>query len=188
MALLPPFFLHTVAAIGVGDDPTNRGWIGTGFLFGKLIDPPPDKDKKTWRVWLITNKHVLSGLKRIYVKFNSAVDPHSRDYPIPLVARNGKTRWVGHPEKTTDVAAVSIPIKMLRTDNRIIEYFQSDSHIATKKKLQDIQITEGDRVFVLGFPMGLVDPSRQYVICRGGVIARIRDYLEGKTHDFLVDL
>ena len=49
------------------------------------------------------------------------------------------------------------------------------------------EVTEGDRVFVLGFPMGLVDSSRQYVICRGGVIARVRDYLEEKTSDFLVD-
>jgi len=35
--------------------------------------------------------------------------------------------------------------------------------------------------------MGLVSPQRQYVICRSGVIARIRDYLDGHTHDYLVD-
>jgi hypothetical protein len=48
-------------------------------------------------------------------------------------------------------------------------------------------VTEGDRVFVLGFPMGMVSPERQYVICRGGVIARIRDFLDGRASDFLVD-
>ena len=42
-------------------------------------------------------------------------------------------------------------------------------------------------MFVLGFPMGLVAAARQYVICRTGAIARIRDYLEDKTKDFLVD-
>jgi hypothetical protein len=187
MALLPPFFLHTVAAIGVGDDPAKRTWIGTGFLFGNLIDPPPAKDQKTWRVWLITNKHVLDGLRHIYVKFNSAVDPHSKDYLVPLIARNGKAEWIGHPNASTDVAAVSVPVRFLRDEQRLFNYFKSDEHIATRKQLQDGQITEGDRVFVLGFPMGLVDRSRQYVICRGGVIGRIRDYLEGKTADFLVD-
>ena len=35
--------------------------------------------------------------------------------------------------------------------------------------------------------MGLVDPARQYVICRGGVVARVRDFIEGKATDFLVD-
>jgi hypothetical protein len=49
------------------------------------------------------------------------------------------------------------------------------------------QITEGDRVFVLGFPMGLVATERQYVICRSGIIARVRDLLEGTAPDFLVD-
>lgn len=187
MALLPPFFLHTVAAIGVGDDPAKRLWIGTGFLFGRLVQPPPGRGGKSWRVWLITNKHVLVGLKAIYVKFNSAVDPHSTDYTVPLIARNGKARWVGHPNASTDVAAISVPVHLLQQEQRLFEFFRSDEHIADKKKLQDNQITEGDRVFVLGFPMGLVAPSRQYVICRGGVIARIRDYLEGKTTDFLVD-
>lgn len=187
MALLPPFFLHTVAAIGIGDDPTSRVWIGTGFLFGKLVELPKEKDKKSWRIWLITNKHVLAGLKHVYVKFNSAVDPHSTDYRIALIARNGKPQWVGHPNDTTDVAAISVPVSMLREQKRLFSYFKSDEHIATRQKLQENQITEGDRVFVLGFPMGLVDSSRQYVICRGGVLARIRDYLENKATDFLVD-
>jgi hypothetical protein len=29
MSLLPPFYLDTVVAIGVGDDPSTRKWIGT---------------------------------------------------------------------------------------------------------------------------------------------------------------
>lgn len=187
MALLPPFFLHTVAAIGVGDDPATRSWIGTGFLYGNLITPPQQKDAKSWRIWLITNKHVLTGLRAVYVKFNSAADPHSIDYRVPLVARNGKPHWVGHPVQTTDVAAISVPVKLLEREKRLFAYFESDAHVMSRQAMTDHQITEGDRVFVLGFPMGLVDASRQYVICRGGVVARIRDYLEGKAKDFLVD-
>lgn len=48
-------------------------------------------------------------------------------------------------------------------------------------------VTEGDRVFVLGFPMGMVAAERQYAICRTGVFARVRDYLEDRTTDYLVD-
>jgi hypothetical protein len=48
-------------------------------------------------------------------------------------------------------------------------------------------LNEGDRVFVLGFPMNLVSAERRYVICRTGVIARIRDYIEGKSSGFLID-
>lgn len=42
MALLPLFFPDTVVAIGAGEDPTKRRWIGTGFLFGQLITPVVD--------------------------------------------------------------------------------------------------------------------------------------------------
>ncbi len=187
MALLPPFFLDTVAAIGIGDDPAHRTWIGTGFLFGKLVDPAAANDKRRWRVWLITNKHVLTGLKKVHVKFNSAVDPHSRDYEVPLVARNGRTYWIGHPKPDTDVAAIAVPVSLLKKEQRLFKYFKSDEHISTREMLRDNKVTEGDRVFVLGFPMGLVAASRQYVICRGGVLARIRDFLDGKSDDFLVD-
>jgi len=78
MALLPPFYLDTVVAIGVGSDPAKRHWIGTWFLFGCLLDEKGPKDHKLYEIWLITNKHVLQGFKEIYLKFNSglaAVDP-----------------------------------------------------------------------------------------------------------------
>jgi hypothetical protein len=187
MALLPPFCLHTVAAIGVGDDPSKRTWIGTGFLFGDLITPGVADDQKVWRVWLITNKHVVKDLKAIYVKFNSAVDPHSKDYAVPLVARNGKPYWVGHPKDEVDVVAISVPVALLKQEQRLFAFFRSEQNVSTRLMMQQNGVTEGDRVFVLGFPMGLVDPARQYVICRGGVVARVRDYIEGKTTDLLVD-
>ena len=188
MALLPPFFLDTVAAIGVGDDEAKRQWIGTGFLYGNLVDPNvKEEDKKRWRLWIITNRHVLADLKRVYVKFNSAVDGKSTDYTIPLLARNGRPRWIGHPDSNVDVAAIAIVGPVLQTEKRRFAFFRSESHVATGDALRANNVTEGDRVFVLGFPMGLVATERQYVICRTGAIARIRDYLEKKATDFLVD-
>jgi hypothetical protein len=187
MALLPPFFLDTVVAIGVGEDPSTRQWIGTGFLFGLYNRPGMESEKDSWQVWLVTNKHVVNGLDKIFVKFNSVVDPDSKDYAVLLKTKNGRPYWIGHSNPQTDVAVISVPASFLRQDKRQFSFFKSNKHVSSKTDLQSNQITEGDRVFVLGFPMGLVHPSRQYVICRGGVIARIRDYLEKKTDDFLVD-
>ncbi len=185
MALLPPIFLDTVVALGVGDDPAQRQWIGTGFIFGMLSLPAADP--KQYILWLITNKHVLEGLKVIYIKFNSAADPDSKDYRVVLISSNGRPRWIGHPSSTVDVAAIVINPTFLKEEQRKFAFFQSDSHIMTKEQMARTKITEGDRVFVLGFPMGLVTAERQYVICRGGYIARIRDYIESKANDFLVD-
>ncbi len=187
MALLPPFFLDTVVAIGVGDNPAERRWIGTGFLFGKFVEKVPDKNENRYQFWLITNKHVFNGLRAVYIKFNSAQDTQSKDYKVPLVAENGCPQWVGHLSNTVDVAAILLNPGFLKAEGRQFNYFRSDSHVMNKEKMRTIGITEGDRVFVLGFPMGLVAEERQYVICRGGCIARIRDFIENRASDFLVD-
>lgn len=186
MALLPPFFLDTVVAIGIGDDPNNRHWVGTGFIYGDFAGKN-DGGTSQYRTWLITNKHVLIGFHKIFVKFNSAQGSDSKDYDISLIARNGRPRWIGHPDENIDVAAISINPKFLREEERRFSYFQSDNHTFTKPQMLAEEITEGDGVFVLGFPMGWVSPERQYVICRGGHIARIRDFLENKATDYLID-
>lgn len=82
MALLPPHFLNTVVAIGVGDDPTKRHWIGTGFLYGNRLTA--DQEESRYRVFVITNKHVLAGHRHVYIKFNSAIESGSTDYRVSL--------------------------------------------------------------------------------------------------------
>jgi len=49
-------------------------------------------------------------------------------------------------------------------------------------------ITEGDFVYTLGFPMQLVGPERNYVIVRGGNIARIQDAIDHRSNEFLIDV
>src|SRR5690606_36629166 len=46
---------------------------------------------------------------------------------------------------------------------------------------------EGDGVYIIGFPMGLIGAHRNYAIVRGGCVARIRDSLAGTASTFLVD-
>jgi len=187
MALLPPFFLDTVVAIGVGDDPLKRSWIGTGFLYGRNLNPEEIiPENKRYSVWLVTNKHVLDRQARIYIKFNSANDPASKDYPIDLTI-NGRNLNIGHPNPRIDVSVISLDANFIKTEGRIFQFIQSDAHSKVKANLKAEMATEGDRVFVLGFPMGLVAPERQYVICRGGYLARIRDFLDDRTTDYLVD-
>jgi hypothetical protein len=187
MALLPPFYLDSVVAIGVGDDVTKRQWIGTGFIYGNLIARAKPDSGKRYNLWLVTNKHVLASLHAVYVKLNSAGDPNSKDYRVPLVAKNGKALWVAHPGADTDVAAIWANAGFLAQEKLKFRPILSDLHTCHKAKMRTGILNEGDRVFVLGFPMGLVAAERQYVICRSGIVARIRDYLENRASDYLVD-
>jgi len=187
MALLPEFYLNTVVAIGVGDDPYDRHWIGTGFLFGKFINRNPGTGNVSYQTFLVTNKHVFRGEKVIYLKFNSLQGLTSKDYKVDLMFSNGRKKWVGHPKDLIDVAVIWINTNILRNEKRLFDYFRSDMHIYPKSRMISSGVTEGDNIYVLGFPMGLVDKTQQYVICRRGCIARIRDFFDNRTSEFLID-
>jgi hypothetical protein len=186
MAILPPFFLDTVVAIGVGDDPAKRDWIGTGFLYGAL-DKKSIEKQKSYIVFLVTNKHNLNGNSKIWVKFNATSGSGSQDFDVPLYARNGRELWIRHPNDDVDLGAIFINAQFLRSKNMRFAYFKDDEHTYTIAQLKSEGVTEGDGVYVLGYPMGLVDSRWQSAICRVGCIARIQDVITTGTGDLLID-
>lgn len=181
MALLPPSFLDCVVAIG---NP-SKNWIGTGFLFGNFTQQSEDNPK--YSIYLVSNKHVLEKQTQIILRFNPQNDNPAKDYALPLKDSTGKNIWIGHPNKNVDVAVIQINAIKLLAEGMKFSFFQSDSHVFTKEKLIEIGATEGDFIYVLGFPMGIVAKDRQHAILRGGVIARIRDLFENRSTDFIVD-
>lgn len=191
MALIPPFFLDCVVAIGVTNTDKTKKWIGTGFLIGRFFKQRED-GSKDYHVFLVTNKHVLNRLNAVIVRFNpQPQNPEpARDYDVPLIDINGNKLWTEHPNQDIDVATININPKILHEHRMKFSYFQSDrtAHLITVSQMIERGMSEGDFVYVLGYPMGIVAPDRQYVIVRSGSIARIRDLLEGRSSDFIVDV
>lgn len=186
MALIPPFFFDCVVAIGQLKPDGSKHWIGTGFLFGKFVQQKPDNQKE-YKIYLVTNKHVLLNQKSVILRFNPQDDQPAKDYPAQLIDNDGKQLWTGHPNDNVDVAVIGINGTKLQEEGMKFHFFQSDEAVFTKDKLIEMESTEGDYVYVLGFPMGLVAVDRQHVILRSGAIARIRDLFEGRSTDFIVD-
>lgn len=185
MALIPPFFLDTVVAIGTVNEQGQTAWVGTGFLYGKFESK--EGENKQYRVYLVTNKHVLINLKTIVLRFNPQTNQAATDFNELLSKPDGTPTWTGHPNPNVDVAVLSIDTKVL--DQRGLKYgfFHSDDNSLTINDMQTNGISEGDFLYVLGFPMGIVSEDRQHVILRQGVIARIRDLFEKRSKDFIVD-
>jgi len=186
MAILPPFFLDTVVAIGVGDDPAERDWIGTGFLYGAL-DKKSDEKEKRYVVFLVTNKHVLDGRTKIWIKFNAVSGSGSQDFDAKLLAKNGRELWIRHPNDAVDLGAIFINARFLRSKNMRFAFVRDDEHTYTIAQLKSEGVTEGDGVYVLGYPMRLVDCRWQSAICRLGCIARIQDVITTGIGDLLID-
>ena len=183
MALIPPFFLDAVVAIGAQNEKGELIWIGTGFIIGRQIADQPDR----YHTYLVTNKHVVRDQKIVFLRFNPQSNEKAKDYPSPVIDAQNNPLWTGHPSDEIDVAVIQINFEILRSDQMKCSFFQSDKHVLNKTQLINSGLSEGDFIYVLGFPMNLVDPERKYVIARHGIIARIKNYYEGFSKDFLID-
>lgn len=182
MALIPPFFADCVVAIGFDAENGSRMWAASGFLYGYKSKVQENQ----YYTYLATNRHVLEGKSRAYLRFNPQANEAAREYPVDLV-KNGKALWLEHPKKDIDIALMPIRYKVLQEHTMQVEFFKSDEHTANTMRLRELGIAEGDFAYVLGFPMGLTGERRNTVIVRGGCIARIRDALSGDSSMFLVD-
>ena len=70
MALIPPMFLDCVTAIGFRDAQAKINFGATGFLFGRLEKVGGAPGTTTYRVYLVTNRHVFEGSTVAVLRFN----------------------------------------------------------------------------------------------------------------------
>lgn len=184
MALFPPQYIDCVVAIGTNKS-SIPNWIGTGFLYGDLLEKG-ENDINRYQVYLVTNKHVLLNLDSIILRVNPQNDDSAISFPIPLIKSDGKTIWVGNPDPSIDVAVTEINYQILVDHGMKSNFFKSDQ-AADIKELKNRGSSEGDGIFVLGFPMGMVSENRNYVFVRSGIISRINDLFENRSSDFIID-
>ena len=189
MALLYPHFLDSVVTIGI-TDPNNSGrkiWGGTGFLFGRATGEKDEKGGGLYNVFLITNRHVIGDHKEMWVKFNPTDETPTKDLQLTAVNSKGEPLWKTHADGKTDIAVTQLDAGYLQQNQLKYYFIENDHHVFDMKAVIDNDLTEGDPLFVLGFPMGIVMDQRQHVICRAGSVARIRDYKESRSQDILID-
>jgi hypothetical protein len=57
MALLPPFFVDCVVALGQSDGAGGKHWGASGFIYGKFRGQDEQK-RDGFQLYLVTNRHV----------------------------------------------------------------------------------------------------------------------------------
>jgi hypothetical protein len=175
--------------------PPRLEWrtLGTGFFYAYLIENDPDPAKRKYEVYLVTAKHVVRDFilanKAVSVRVNPKdASSQGRQFEIANRAEPGSGTWFCHPNPKVDVAAVPINFGYLKEQGIEPNAIASDQHAADRGKLVDLEVTAGDGVFVLGFPMGLSGDQRNYVIVRQGAIARISEMLDKISPTFMLDV
>ena len=186
MALIPPFFFNCVVALGKRESDGEVNWIGTGTLVGRFF-------KKTslnvnhYHIFIVTNRHVMENNSSLVVRFNPLNSHPAKDYDIPVIDESGEPVWKSHSNTEIDLAAICLDADFLSDEGISYDYFHSDLHLMPLSQMAKQGMSEGDFIYVLGFPMGIMAPDRQYVISRTGIIARLRDALERTNNDFMID-
>ena len=189
MALIPPSFLDSVVALGMQSQDKNIHFTGTGFMYGYPTGEVNDNGAPTYWTFLVTNRHVVAKASErgntLHARFNRPVGAESHTYPLTLKEPDGSLSWTTHEK--ADIAVLQLNADRLKADGIDFFFFPSDVHTFTVDQLREIDVSEGDGVFVLGFPLGEAGEERNYAIVRQGVIARARDWIRGNASTFLID-
>lgn len=150
------------------------GYSGTGFLVLRKIDD------KQGRVFLVTNKHVIhpdptqrAKVTHIDCHFNKLEADGSFGKisgQVDFDFADGTSRYREHPDPDTDVAAIEVTdIMRLNTniEKRLAEY----DGFADVAKREELDITVGEEVMTIGYPLGLRQGDTNFPLVRQGVIA-----------------
>ena len=191
MALIPPIFLNTTVALGGPSEDGTIQYFATGFIYGFPTGETDETGSKRYWLFLVTNKHVLERAAKRFTKFharfNRPTGSGAKVYLISLTAPDGSTLWTVHPDPDADVTVTLVNPNLLRADGIEFTWFSDDEQALTLEQARTSEISEGDGVFVLGFPLGQAGEERNYVIVRQGIIARVQDWLKDNARTFLVD-
>ena len=187
MALIPPIFLNTVVALGEQATDGTVKYTATGFLYGHPAGFADKNGQKQYYVFLVTNRHVFqqAGTRGsiLHARFNNLNEEGTNTYSVKLEDAS----WTVHPDPAADVAVLIINPERIKTDGIEYYFFVGDKHALTLEQARANEVSEGDGVFVLGFPLGEAGNERNYVIVRQGIIARSQHWLKGNARTFLID-
>ena len=160
MALIPDSYFKCVFPIG--KTPTSD-WIATCFLCIKTIGG------KSYH-FIVTNKHVVENKSEIFIRLYNKNDKEYKGILLTLCDKQDDLQYSAHPNK--DVAAIMLNGRLLKESGYTWAGFDVDAGMMSSADYYEAGGSVGARVFMIGFPMGLVDIDKNDPICRGGIVAK----------------
>ena len=196
MALIPTEYLKSVVALGA-QTPLQRILLteqtmsmkATGFLYSYPKSGRTGNTNEGFLLWLITCKHVMEGLlkenrKELIIRLNKRNHQGMQAFRVEL-SQNKYPGYFSHP--TADVAVMLGSWENLNISGIQWQAFTAGQNTLTRQDAYRIGLSEGDEVFILGFPIGWMAGNQDYPIVRHGVLAQIQGWLNREHDTFLLD-
>lgn len=174
MALIPKIYIDADVSIGLRQTNDSIAWIGTGFFVHRRIN---DKEVLPF---LVSNKHIFEGKSCVVIRMRETQENKLVLKDVSLSDCRVHT--------FADIAAVMLSGTTITQQHLKFSSFDIDSNSFSSFELIDNGVDEGSLVYMLGFPMGLVNVNSELPICRMGCIARISEEQIAESHDALLDI
>ena len=161
----------------------------TGFLYGYPSRKKQSDENSDFRLWLVTCAHVIEtvmnlGHENILVRMNKSIHGEMKTFNIPL---NDGQNYAWHFHPNMDVAVIASSPDDFESKGVDWEIFASGRNSLTKDECVQFGLSEGDGVFILGFPVGWREGKQDYPVVRHGVLAQVQGWFSGDHDTFLVD-
>lgn len=182
MSLVPRKYIESVLSIGVRNQNDETVWIGTGFFVIKEVV------KGRFQPFIITNRHVLKGLRSIVFRLREKDTGKLRELGLSLYDDHGKRLYAVGSDQNIDIAAIILNDDYIRENHLSMSAIDIDAESLSSEEFLDQGGDEGSLVYMLGFPMGLVVEDSTAPICRMGCVARMDQAEISTNRKFLLDI
>ena len=183
MAIIPELYLNSVVSIGVRIASTNIMWIGTGFFVGKASG----QENQVYPM-LVSNKHVFAGKDNIVIRMKKRDSEELLEMNARLKKEDGSPLYYTHNNNQIDIAILSLNAQVINDNNLDFPCFDIENNAMSSAELLSNGVDEGSIIYMLGFPMGLVNMSSNLPICRMGCISRMSETQINEQHNILADI
>ena len=182
MSIIPEGYINSVVSLGMRT-PDGEKWIGTGFFVIRFAG----SEQKEAFPMLVTNKHVVNNRDTIILRMRKQKDNTLVTLDVALIQDGQKIYWE-HPETNIDIAVIPLNGQYINEQGLVFYAFDIDNNTLSSEELRQNGVDEGALIYMLGYPLGLVNIHSATPVCRLGCIARISASQIEETKNFLIDI
>ena len=166
------------------EDAHGNSYSGTGFFFNLNLN------NKIVPL-LITNKHVVKGMKKGLFRFTTADDdglPNYKEHFTIEYSDNFENMWFMHPSDDVDLCVLPINplIEAANKKNRRLFYRSLDNGVIPNE-VQKQSIDAVEEITMIGYPNGLWDSLNNMPIIRKGITATNYNLDYNGKKEFVID-
>ena len=179
MATIQEQLLFNTLRIERFDIQGNLQSIGTGFLLSCQVS------EAAYKIYLISNKHVLAGAASIAITFTKAKNGNAdvgNAIRLPII--NVASNVVEHPDPDVDIAVLSCTNLFNLLPDQL--YFKAVSYdmLAT---FTEPELSVAENVYFVGYPNNRYDITNNLPLIRTGLIASHPKYDFNGKPVFIID-